>query len=90
MPVLNDFFGILSLDLVKVIKISLQKGNTGMTSASPSFTYSALKTQLITNGFTSKITTTNGEGGTPDTFRFGTHFTDKGTVLDVSQVCSFM
>jgi len=78
---------VASKTIVVVTKISLRSGDSGTTSATPGFTFSELKAQLITNGFTSKIAGTGLPGaGLSDTDRFGTHFTDKGTVLDINKV----
>jgi len=77
---------VASKTIVVVTKISLRSGDSGTTSATPGFTFSELKAQLITNGFTSKVAGTGLPGaGLSDTDRFGTHFTDKGTVLDINQ-----
>jgi hypothetical protein len=52
-----------------------------LTSKNPAFTASSLKTALIDNGFTDKVT----DSVFNNVARFGTHFTDKGTVLAISK-----
>jgi hypothetical protein len=52
-----------------------------LTSRTPAFIASALKIALITNGLTTKVA----DAPWADFARFGTHFTDKGTVLAISQ-----
>jgi hypothetical protein len=52
-----------------------------LTSKNPAFTVSSLKTALIANGFTAKVT----DSYFNNVARFGTHFTDKGTVLAISK-----
>jgi len=53
-----------------------------LTSKDPAFTASSFKTALITNGFT---TIASGYTSASNVARFGTHFTDKGTVLAISK-----
>jgi hypothetical protein len=53
----------------------------GLKSHTPAFSASALKNALITNGLTTKVA----DALFADSARFGTHFTDKGTVLAISQ-----
>jgi hypothetical protein len=52
-----------------------------LTSKNPAFTASSLKTALIANGFTDKVT----DSDFNNVARFGTLFTDKGTVLAISK-----
>jgi len=61
----------------------MKSGESGLTSSSPGFTASALKAALIANEFTALVT----NPFLADKDRFGKHFTDKGTLLDISQVC---
>jgi len=72
---------VASKYITVVAKISLKSGTSGGTSATPIWSYSALKTKLLDLEFTSKVASFAGD-------RFGEHFTDKGTVLDMAQVYS--
>jgi len=77
---------VASKYITVVAKISLKSGTSGGTSATPIWSYSALKTKLLDLEFTSKVTSVVGDRfGEHFTDRFGEHFTDKGTVLDMAQ-----
>jgi hypothetical protein len=52
-----------------------------LKSHTPAFIASALKTALINNGLTAKVA----DLPWADSARYGTHFTDKGTLLGISQ-----
>jgi hypothetical protein len=65
-------------------KIGLSKtaaATSALTSKNPAFTVSTLKTAMIANGFTEKVT----DSVFNNVARFGTHFTDKGTMLAISK-----
>ncbi len=73
---------VMSKYLTVTAKIMLNNvaspGST-LKSNTPAISASALKTALIANGFTTVFPLD------PDPARFGQHFTDKGTVLGISQ-----
>jgi hypothetical protein len=65
---------------VMLSNVAYLPGST-LKSHTPAFSASLLKTALITNG----LTTIVADAPWADSVRFGTHFTDKGTVLAISQ-----
>jgi hypothetical protein len=73
---------VLSKYITVTAKIRLSNvaspGST-LKSHEPAFKASELRTALIANGFTTVFV------ADPDPARYGTHFTDKGTVLGISQ-----
>ena len=69
-----------TISVVTKISLANSKGAT-LLSSNPVFTYSSLKSQLITNRFTSVVDSVD----FADVNRFGTHFTDKGTMLAITQ-----
>jgi hypothetical protein len=63
----------------KIMLSNVASPGSTLKSHTPAFSASALKTALIANGFTTVF------AADPDPARFGQHFTDKGTVLGISQ-----
>jgi hypothetical protein len=67
----------------KIVLSKTAAATSALTSKNPAFTASTLKTALIANGFTEKVTISVFN----NVARFGTHFTDKGTMLAISKPC---
>jgi hypothetical protein len=65
----------------KIVLSKTAAATSALTSKNPAFTASTLKTALIANGFTEKVT----DSVFNNVARFGTHFTDKGTMLAISK-----
>jgi hypothetical protein len=65
----------------KIVLSKTAAATGALTSKNPAFTASSLKTALIANGFTAKVP----DSVFNDVARFGTHFTDKGTMLAISK-----
>jgi hypothetical protein len=65
----------------KIVLSKTAAATSALTSKNPAFTASTLKTALIANGFTEKVA----DSVFNNFVRFGTHFTDKGTMMAISK-----